>query len=163
MRIVLTTRTTRGIKRSRSRVDSLGREWFISIFPKRPTPFARRSCEFSVPTVRTMSAGDVAAIAHKGDFPMPQAGGSPSYSFERTYAKVGVLVRISGGCMFATLDLLSNGRAGDAFYNCGANAARAARKQAVRPRIDREPCERVAPANGASRDQLSSDGAENVG
>ncbi len=58
-----------------------------------------------------MSAGDVVAIAHKGDFPMPQAGRSPSYSFERTYAKVGVLVRISGGRMFATLDLLSNGRA----------------------------------------------------
>jgi hypothetical protein len=46
-----------------------------------------------------MSVSEFAAIAHKGDFLMPQAGGSPFHSSERTYAKVGVIVRISSGCV----------------------------------------------------------------
>ncbi len=84
---------------STSRIDWLGREWFICIFPERPTPFARRSREFPFPLFGNMSASDLAAIVHKGDFPIPQAGGSPSHSFDRTYAKLGALVRISGGTM----------------------------------------------------------------
>ncbi len=133
-----------------------------------------------------MSAGDVAAIAHKGDFPMPQAGGSPSYSFERTYAKVGVLVRISGGRMFATLDLLSNGRAETRL----AIAAPMPREPPVSKRSVHVPIENLAkelllptarvainyvesrkshsvPGRKVSlqmsADRFSSDGAENVG
>jgi hypothetical protein len=47
----------------------------------------------------TISTGDVAAIAQKGDFPMPQAGGSPAHSFERSYPKIGAPIRMSGRCI----------------------------------------------------------------
>ena len=45
----------------------------MSKFPKRPSPFAGRSREFPLPLVGNMSVNDLAAIAHKGDFLMPQA------------------------------------------------------------------------------------------
>jgi hypothetical protein len=44
----------------------------MSKFPKRPSPFAGRSREFPFPLVGNMSVNDLAAIAHKGDFLMPQ-------------------------------------------------------------------------------------------
>jgi len=67
----------------------------MSKFPKRPSPFAGRSREFPFPLVGNMSVNDLAAIAHKGDFPIQRAASSsPSHSFERRYAKVGALVRI---------------------------------------------------------------------
>src|SRR6266481_9344882 len=53
-----------------------------------------------------MSAGDVAAIVYKEDFPIPKAGGCPSHLFERRYPKVGALVRIfqAARCEFASKD-----------------------------------------------------------